>query len=191
MSTISLETLGITKDEIEDRVVETVARALLSSVACDEDGDEVRIPSGLKRKLDAKIEDAVDKAIDTLAKARVEPMLAGHVEALVLQQTNQWGEKVGKPVTFVEYLVGRAEAWMTEKVDHNGKTKAESGGYSWSGNTTRVAFLIDSHLQFQISSAMKRALADANTTFAKGLNDAVKVALGQVVQSIKVEVKTR
>jgi hypothetical protein len=111
------------------------------------------------------------------------------IDNLVLQKTNSWGEKVGKSVTFVEYLIEQAHGYMTEKVDSSGKTKEESGGYSFSGTQTRVAHMIHRHLHFNIETAMKEALATANGSIIKGLEETVKLKLAEILAVLKVTVK--
>lgn len=93
-------------------------------------------------------------------------------------------------MSFLEYLVDRAEAYLTEKVSFDGKTKAESRGYSWNGTQTRLSYLVDRHLHYSIEKAMKNALANANKAIVQGLEDTVKLKLGEIQKSLKVTVKT-
>jgi hypothetical protein len=113
------------------------------------------------------------------------------LEALTLQETNRWGEKVGKPVTFIEYLVHRAHAYITEEVDHYGKSKAESNDHYWRGSQTRITHLIHQHLQYNIQTAMERVLKDANSQIATGIAEAVKIQLQQLLEKIKPAVVTK
>ena len=68
---------------------------------------------------------------------------------------------------------------MQEPVNHNGKTKAEDN-YNWCKNTTRICYLVDSHLQYSISVAMDAALKEANSSIAEGLKEAVSIQIDQV-----------
>ncbi len=77
---------------------------------------------------------------------------------------------------------------MTEKVDSSGKTKEESGSYSFSGTQTRVAHMIHRHLHFNIETAMKEALATANGSIVKGLEETVKLKLAEIAKALKVTV---
>jgi hypothetical protein len=108
------------------------------------------------------------------------------VEGIVLQRTNEWGEKTGKSVTFTEYLVERAEAYMTEKVDYQGRSKAEvRDSYGWKPNQTRIVSLIDQHLQYGIATATEQALKSANERIAEGIKDAVAMKLQEVLAGVK------
>lgn len=47
------------------------------------------------------------------------------------------------------------------------------------------------HLQFHIETAMKTALENANKSIVGGLAQAVRVALAEIGDKLKVEVKTK
>lgn len=177
MNEITLESLGLTRDDICDRVVDRL---------CGELGSY----EDFEGQVQGKVREAVDAAVSKMADEHILPNVHQYLENLCLQETNRWGEAKGKPVTFIEYLVQRAEAWMTEKVDYQGKAKTERDSYSWRENGTRVEFMIHEHLQYSISTAMKQALADANKTIVGGLQEAVKVKLNEIARKLKVEVKT-
>jgi hypothetical protein len=131
----------------------------------------------------------LDQVVNDLANKHVLPRVEAMVEGLVLQQTNQWGEKVGKPITFIEYLTQRAEAYMTEDVNYEGKPKG-TDSFSWSKRSTRVAYMIDKHLHYSIEQAMKAALASVNNSVAAGLEEATKTAIREVTSKLTVKVET-
>lgn len=188
---LSLEALGLSKEDVADRVVERIAEQLLSSYATDEDGELVETGhSPFKKMLQDRIIARVNQSIDEIAAKHVLPNVTSYLENLCLQETNQWGEKKGKPVSFIEYLVQRAEAYLQEPVSHQGKTQKEDT-YNWRSNTTRVSYLIHEHLQYAISTAMKTALDGANKTIVGGIEKAVRIALEQVAGTLKVDVKTK
>lgn len=187
---LNLEQLGFTQEELQNRVVESIVKQVLHTTSYNPDGDyEFTNDSSFKRELDKHVKNQIDTTIGALAEAHVLPNVNKYIEELVLQKTNQWGEKTGTPVTFVEYLVERANNYITEKVDYKGNSKAESQGYSWSGNTTRVAYLINQHLQYSIKSAVEQMLKSANSQIAKGIEDAIKIQMQSTLDKIKVDVK--
>ena len=114
---IDLKALDISKEEIEDRIVNTVSEAILSSVGYDSEGDEAFGNSAFHKKTKELIQKRIDDAIYALAERHVLPNITSHIENLVLQETTKWGEKVGKPITFIEYLTLRADAYMREEVN--------------------------------------------------------------------------
>jgi hypothetical protein len=185
---MDLETLGFSKGEIEKRVIETAVDRLLQSRGWDEDGDETVYSSELARKLEDVIRKRIDDQVVALADKYIAPRIGETIEGLVLQETNRWGEKKGQAVTFIEYLVQRAEAYMTEQVDYNGKPKG-TDSFSWTARSTRVSHMIHQHLHYQIEAAMKQAFAQLNSAVAKGLHETVRLQINEVLAKLKVEVK--
>lgn len=187
---LTIESLGISKDDLTDRIVERVSHAVLHNTTCDEDGDERWLQSEFSKTLQALVVDKINKAVEDIAGKNVLPNVASYVEGLCLQETNRWGEKVGKPVTFVEYLVSRAESYLREEVDYEGRSKAErSDSYSWRSSGTRVSYMIHKHLQYSIETAMKDALKTANASIVGGLQKAVEQKLAEISVNLNVDVR--
>lgn len=188
---ITLESLGLSKDAIEQKLIEHLAEQLLTEIQYDyDDESEYRAKSVLAKKLDALVKQHINATINALAEKHVLPNVTNYIENLTLQITNQWGEKKGQKVTFIEYLTQKAEDYMQEKVNFEGKPKSESGGYSWSGTQTRITHMVHQHLHYSIETAMKQALQIATSGIAAGLHETVKTKLAEVSQKLKVEVKS-
>jgi hypothetical protein len=191
-SELTVEALGLSRDEITERVVQRIAESLMSSTITKfDDGEayEDARPTPFADQIAKKVTAKVNEAIDQIAGKHVLPNVASYVETLCLQETNKWGEKTGKALTFTEYLVARANAYLTEEVDFRGKTKSEEG-YGWKKNTTRVAYLVHEHLQYSIETVMKAALTDANSKIVGGIEAAIKIKLAEVAASLKVQVRS-
>lgn len=186
----SLESLGFTKEDLQERVVEQICAQVLAGKTYDEDGNEEWVDSRFKQKIDERVKAQIEASIAAMAEKHVLPNVAQYVENLTLQQTNQWGEAKGKKVTFLEYLVQRAEAYIQEQVDYDGKSKSEKDSYNWTGRTTRIAYLVNAHLHYHIETAMKEALKNANSVIVGGLEAAAKAGLQQALAGLKVDVKT-
>lgn len=193
MSAITIESLGLSKDELANRIVDAAVFQMLNhaELVVDEDGEEYtdHRPTKLGLALQDRIKRKIDEAVDEIAAKNVLPNVASYVENLTLQETNKWGEAKGQKLTFVEYLVQRAEAYIQEPVNYEGKSKDEAGGYGWSKSQTRVAHLIHKHLHYQIETAMKTALADLNKSVALGLHETVRVKLNEALTKLSTEVK--
>lgn len=189
MTEITLESLGLSQDTLAQKLVDRIAENLLTNLGYDEDGSEWRGDSPFAKKLDKLVKDRLDQIVNEMAEKHVLPKVNELVENMVLQETNKWGEKRGKPVTFKEYLVQRAEAWMVEQVNYDGKPKG-SYSYSWTAASTRVGHMIHKHLHYEIERAMKEAMASANSAIAKGLYEAVRIQINAVAAKLKVEVKS-
>lgn len=187
---LTLESLGLDQNKLAEKLVDRLAQNMLTSIGYDEDGDEWFGTSPFAKKLNSMVTARLDKIVNELADKHVLPRVNEMVEGLVLQQTNQWGEKVGKPVTFIEYLTQRADAWMREEVNYDGKTKGQDS-FSWRKSGTRVEYLIDKHLQYSIETAMKAALSEANKSIIGGIEQAVRIKLGEVAEKLKVNVAVK
>lgn len=189
---ITLEALGLTKEDISERVIASIVERMLYDVdACDEEGNPVQSRSQFQDQLKDRVKQQITASIDEIAAKHVLPNVSIYLENLCLQETNRWGEKQGKSVTFIEYLIGAAERFMSEEVDYEGKPKGDSSSYNWKKSSTRVAHLVHKHLQYSIETAMKGALADANSAIVGGLEHAVKIKLAEVQANLKVAVTTK
>lgn len=189
MNAITIESLGLSKESISDRIVDqAVERLLFNLDDTDEYGNVTGQKSKFQDQMNERIRSRIDAAVDAIAAKHVLPNVEIYLETLCLQETNTWGEKRGAKLTFVEYLVGRAERYLTEEVDHEGKGKGENTWGNWNKKSTRVAYLVHKHLQYNIETAMKQAIADANTNIVGGIEQAVKIKLAEVAASLKVSV---
>jgi hypothetical protein len=184
-----LQTLGLSQEELQERVIDKICESFLSTTGFDEDGS-YEMPSNMQRILKDHITKNIKEQVERLGNIHVIPKINDYVENLVITKTNSYGEKSGETMTFIEYLVKAAEDYMIEPVNHTGKAKHEDS-YSWHKSTTRIAYMVDKHLQYSIETAMKQALQTANSAIANGINEAVKIKLNEVVNGIKVSVATK
>ncbi len=185
---LTLESLGFSKEELQERVVDQLCASILSGKQYDEDGAEYYEDSQFKKKLEERLKAHMDATINAIAEKHLLPNITTYIENLCLQETNKWGEKTGQKLTFIEYLVARADAYIREDVNYQGKSKSEGDSYNWSKNTTRIAYLINSHLQYAIDRMTKEALVNANKSIVGGIEQAVKIQLEQVLGKLKVGV---
>lgn len=190
MNAITFEALGITKEELTEKLIDRLVEDFKTEIVWDEDGRAHGRASDISKKITQKIAEQIQASVQRLGDTHVVPRMNELIEGLVIQRTNEWGEKTGAPVSFIEYLIKCAENYMVDPVDSSGKTKEEAGGYSWRKSTTRITHLVNSHLKYSIETAMKQALANANSQIVGGLEAAVKHALGEVQKKLSVSVKT-
>ena len=186
MNINDLKELGFSEDDILQRVVDAIAdRVLLGELSEDYDGDMVAESSSFARKLKDKIHERIDEAVENLAEKHTLPNINEYLENLTIQSTNQWGERKGESLTLIEYLTKKAEGYLTEDVNHQGKSKKEDN-YNWRASNTRVGHLINKKIHFQIESAIEGALKELNNGIAEGLDGVVKIQLQNVLDNLKV-----
>lgn len=185
-----LEEIGLGKNELQERVIEKMSERLLESIDSQEDGD-TRYPSMLQSKLQEFCQKKIDEAVQGLADKHVLPNVVARIEGLCLKETNKWGESKGTTVTFIEYLIQRAEHYMQEQVSYEGKSKSESSGYSWSAAQTRITYLVHQHLHYSIKTAIEGALKDMNTKIAKGLEETCRIKMREFSEQMKIKVDSK
>lgn len=178
---MNLTDLGISPEDLREQIIERAAEKLA----------EQAYEYDWQRPARELVQNTVKAEVAKIAAETVEPLIAGKIEEIILQRTNDWGEAKGEKVSFRQYLVHRAEAYIVEKVNYDGKDKAESNGYGWSGTQTRITHLINKHLHHEIEKAMKEALSTATNTIAKGIHETARLKLNEIAASMKVAVTTK
>lgn len=185
-----LAQIGLTQEELQDRVVNRIVDAVLYSHSADDEGREHVLESRFRQQIQDHAKSAIDKAVTAIGDKFITPAMKEFVETFTIQETNKWGEKTGQKLTFTEYLVKRAEAYAQEMVDSDGRAKGDlRDSYNWRGSTTRISYLINSFLRFHIEDAMKTIIGDANKHLVGGLEKAVKASLAEISSRLKVDVK--
>jgi hypothetical protein len=190
VTALTIEALGITKEEAAERVIQKLVESILYTEDYDEDGNPFRGEASFQAEVNKAIKARIDEEVNRLGDTEIGPRIASLIDGVTLQQTNEWGEKKGQTYTFREYLVQRAENYMTEQVNYEGKAKAQDS-YNWTGRTTRVSYMVDKHLHYEIENAMKKAFSDLNGTVAKGLHEATRLAINTALTGLKVSVAVK
>jgi hypothetical protein len=190
----TLESLGFTKKALQEKIIERAVEQLLHGVTYDEDGEEERVESKLWNELNVLIKQHIEETVRALAEKSILPKISEHIENITIQETNSYGEKKGKKLTLIEFLVEKAEVYMLEPVDSDGRSEGECRrkGNSWyTSRQSRISFLVDKNLHDSIETAMKQSLSIANSALATGISGAVKSELENIVRSIQLSVKVK
>lgn len=177
--TASVIDLGLSQAELREQVIERAAQKLRDSIDTGDYGH-----------LDRVVKEATDKAIALYIEKHVVPMIQCQIEDITFQATNQWGEKKGTKLTFREYLVDRAEKWLREEVNYEGKPKG-ADSFGWLGTQTRVAHMIHQHLHYSIENAIKKLLETANAQIAGGIQDTIKLKLAEIQTALTVKTSVK
>jgi hypothetical protein len=196
-----LEKIGISRDEIVQRIIDTAANALLGHGTGDEeyDEDEETVKSHYLKQIRQRLQDSIrvriDRNVQRIADEQFMPILLERINTLALQRTSTWGEKQGAPQSFIEYLIACAEGYMLEPVDYRGVSQREAqlSRSSWEGgrdSSPRIQYAMDKYFKSYMAEAMKQTLASSTTTTAKAITDAVLSASKDALAKIRVEVKT-
>lgn len=186
----TLEALGLNATELADRIVEQAVNSLLYSTGFNpETEEEVICERKFKREIEARIQCAVDQKIGAIAAEHIVPRIGEMVEKANMVQTNRYGEPKGEPMTFKEYIAYRAETYMGEEVDLQGRSKAErDDAYNWKGCGPRLTVLMQNYIRDSMETAAKSAVTDINKVIAKNIEQAAKDAIAAAAANIKVSV---
>lgn len=191
-----LQTIGLTQDELKERVAERIARLLMTSsmTDSDEDGEEFTYvgETQFAKTMRALVKEKIQAKVAEIAERTVLPSVGELIENFTLQATNAWGEKTGERLTFIEYLTQRADAYLREEVDSDGHSKEETRGSWYGGKQKRIVYMIHKHLHYHISQAMTDALKNVTSSIAISLEETVKLKLAEAIKglSVKTEIRT-
>ncbi len=188
MDIATLEALGINKEDLIERIIDQAVQGLLYSTGYNQDTDEdVTYASRFKNEIEKRVQSSVDAKIAALAEIHVLPRVGEMIEAANMVKTNQYGEAKSPPMTFKEYIAHRAEAYMSEDVDYNGKSKAE-GDYNWRSCGPRLTVLMRQYIKDTLETHAKAAVTDVNKVIADNIAKAAKEAITSAAANLKVNI---
>ena len=193
MNPFDLKSIGITEEELQQRVVDTITNRMLSSTAFDYDESRsFSTASPIFRKIQDSIKSAIDSKFDLLFDSQIRPLVDTEIDSLVIQKTNEWGEKKGEPVTFLEYLIEQAEKYINEPVDSRGRTRSQCAASHDSFNSvrgsTRLANAVDQKIALHLEQCVTAVMRDATDKVGAAMQDVLKNALDTAKEKIKVKI---
>lgn len=186
---IDLKDLGITQEELTNRVIETAAHSLFRYTCVNEDGDPTDVPSDFRKAMQKYVTEAIDVRIKKIADDHVLPKIAEYFDGLILKETNEWGEPKGKPITPTEYFVKAVQNYLTEQVNWSGKSRTEDS-YSWTAAQTRLAHMVHGHIHYHVEQAVKAAFGGGTKALQEAIEATARIKCKDFAESIKVAVQT-
>lgn len=186
-----IESLGLNKEEIMNRIVNQAVTKLFQDVEIvfdhhDEEEYESSTPTKFKTDLAKRIRDRVDTVINAKIENVVIPRFTKLIDDMILTQTNAWGEQRGEQVTFTEYVTASADNYLQEPVDFKGIPKPDERSYSWKADQTRLLHMVSSHLQSTIERGMKDAVKKLIDSLDETLQCQVQREMAAIAGRVKV-----
>lgn len=171
--------LGLSQEELREQVIERASEKIAGAVRQE----------GLDPIFGGIVQETAAEVARKVADEELRPWVEQEIDQLVMQKTNEWGEAVGKPQTFREFVVAMAERYLEEPVNYEGKTRKEARGMTFQAKAPRLAFMVDRQLHIQIEGAIRAALKNANERITDSIQETVKLKLRELSDALKVEVK--
>ncbi len=186
----TLEALGVSPEELGNRIVDQAVSTLLYSSGFNPDTEEeTSYESRFKREIEKRIQQAVDQKIAALAEQHLIPRVGEMIEQADMRRTNNYGEPTSPPMTFKEYIASRAEAYMSEDVNFYGKSKAEEGdSYNWRKCGPRLMVLMQIYIRDTLEKHAKEAVTDVNKVIAKNIQKAATQAITAAAGDLTVKI---
>lgn len=188
-----LATLGITREDVLNCTVKELVKQILGNDHDQDDEDfsysglETRVNRETQKFIEAKLTDQVSAKCSEVFT----PLIESNLADFTLQQTNTWGEKVGRTLTLTEFVVMRVDAFMKEEVDSNGRTAEECRARhdSFYKKGTRVSQAIDRYFEISMKTAMDQVLKDGASILTEGIKKAAEGALGDIHKRLTARVE--
>ncbi len=192
----TLEALGVSAEDLAERIIDQAVHALLYSTGFNpETEEEVTYENKFKKAIEAKIQQTVDLKIAAIASEHILPRVGEMIEKANMRKTNRYGEPQTPSMTFKEYIAHRAESYMTEDVNYFGESKADleeknESTYNWRSSGPRLSVLMKLYIKDSMEKAAKTAVTDVNAVIAKNIEKAAKDAIASTLANLKVSIAT-
>ncbi len=187
---INLEDLGITKEEMQERIINKVCDDLLSSYQYDSsDNVEYHVDSEFFKSLNKQVKTTVEAHISKLYEEILVPHINKKIDDLKIKETNKWGEPIKKELTFVEYITERFEKYISEPVNISGETKTESSSDYWKATKdTKLSWMLNKKINTELELTLKKLVENSTTYINDNIITLVKSNLEEISKKIKVVV---
>jgi hypothetical protein len=192
MDIATLKALGVSPEELQERIVEQCVECLLEANGFNPETEEDEVyETKFKREIKTRIQQAVDAKIAAVAAEHLLPRIGEMIEKADMRKTNRYGEPQTPSMSFKEYIAHRAESYMTEDVNYHGESKADleaknSSAYDWRSSGPRLTVLMRNYIQTTLDEHAKAAVNDVNKVIAKNIENAAKAAITAAAAAIKV-----
>lgn len=188
---ITLDSLGISNEELLERVVDKIVDNVMHTGSSDDEGSWYGRESELSKRLKQILTERIDVAIRAALETHVLPKAEQMISAMVIQQTNSYGEPKGEPVTLTEHAVKKADEYLMMQVDYEGRDTKKPGEYGYDPKQTRLCHLVDKHIHKDIAEAVTASMKECTGVVARALHETMRIKLNEAAAALKVQVASR
>lgn len=171
---LTIDDIGISKEEIADRVVESIADRIVTTTSVDNEDGEWRRDSSFFNEM----KDSVRKMVAERAKREIDSKLLGVLDEILggeFQPIDNYGEPNGARTTLREMVKTRTLKFLEEKVNDKGNPVDQ-----WTSSAGT-----------RLDVSMKKAVAEICTATVhnelKAAVDSAKQQIGNLVAKTIVE----
>ena len=188
---LTCEQLGITPDDIADRVSGKIADRMLAQIVPDYDDEtgaqlETERPTAFQEMVRKRVARKVEAAVDAVAEKVLGEGLEMKLTALRFPQTNGYGEPKSEPLTMMEFIARRVDTYLSEQVDNDGRPGRDGYG---SARNPRAVWMLEKYLSKHMADELNKAVKVANEKIVNGIAKTVEANLADITRRLKVEVK--
>jgi hypothetical protein len=158
MDLSTLQTLGISKEDILDKVVKRIMEGYYESGLRN---DIVRVCS---QELSKIAHAKVNEFFEELFEIEVRQFLSNYL----IPQTNNHGEAKGESYTLTEFLLLRLENLLHEDVDVKGRPRGQRD-YDWKRHSSRLVYLVDQKLYSELQALLQEHCTTINAAVKEQL----------------------
>lgn len=151
-------------ETVESAIIEAAGRALIKH---------------LERSLEKSIADEVSAIVSETVTSKVGAIIDGVLDEK-MQRTNEWGEKKGEPLTLREMIAREKEAWLSERVNNEGKAV----GNSYGTYDTRLQYLMKAYVKDRFGKEISAELQKTVDDLKAQMKDNAREALVKSVEKI-------
>lgn len=160
----------INQETIERKVVESAAEQIVASVLSGHD-------------LMSRIQEQVESQIRIHCDDTVSPLISEEICKFVIQQTNNFGEQKGEPVTFAEFLAEKANEYLHERVNHKGEPVGKNSYERMV--QSRLTHMLDKQLSHHIKTEMKDAMKSVVSAVAPAIATTCGLKIREATEDIR------
>ena len=183
---MNIDQLGISQETLVNMVVDKIASSILDSRIEGDDFSshvELQFEKRVGEQVKKAIEQGIEKVIGQTTQDAIENAVRTMVDSTTFTETSRYGEPKKPPITWREMLVSKAEHYLSEPVDSDGKPKGQ-GGYDSRYDATRAAWLIYRYMGKELHDAAAKMLANANAQIVGGMKKAIEQKLSEITVSL-------
>lgn len=178
---IPFEALGISRDELINKIVDAAVEDLLSSVSTDDEGNSYKMSSRLREDFNTELTKRISSTVSGLVDSLVTPE---YIRTTTFPRYSKYGEKKGDPLTFKEFVEQCVNKILDSRIDDSGKI-LEPGSYGYDRGKHFMSGLVEKTIERELREAIQKGLINIQQEVTNALKAAATEIITKITASIK------